>query len=161
MQGYDNHVTRLIRHYHHLEYGPSPPVGLRDRDLRITAAACLGGLPQVPRGAALWAPLGCGDSWNWPLEQRFTGSQRWTRAANLALTATALGAFLTLGTSGLRNTFLKGMVWIGVVIAVAGVLAYWTSPGEILWIFPTSYPDNWGPFPSRNNFAQFLELFFP
>ena len=32
---------------------------------------------------------------------------------------------------------------------------------EILWLFPSPYPDVWGPFLSRNNFAQFLELAFP
>jgi hypothetical protein len=41
------------------------------------------------------------------------------------------------------------------------VLAYYTSPGLILWLYPSPYPDTWGPFLSRNNFAQFLELALP
>ena len=42
--------------------------------------------------------------------------------------------------------------------------AWWPitpRPGSILWLFPSPYPDVWGPFLSRNNFAQFLELALP
>jgi O-antigen ligase len=56
---------------------------------------------------------------------------------------------------------LRATIWFATLISVAGVLAYFTSPGKILWSFPAIYPDNWGPFPSRNNFAQFLELCLP
>jgi O-antigen ligase len=80
---------------------------------------------------------------------------------NAALAATALGAFLLLRQPQKRAAFLRGVGWVGFVIGLTGVLAYWTSPGKILWIFSAVYPDNWGPFPSRNNFAQFLELCFP
>jgi O-antigen ligase len=80
---------------------------------------------------------------------------------NAALAATALGAFLVLRRPQAQAAFLRGVGWVGLLIALASVLAYWTSPGKILWIFPTLYPDNWGPFPSRNNFAQFLELCLP
>lgn len=80
---------------------------------------------------------------------------------NAALAATALGAFLVLRRPQMHAAFLRGFRWVGLLIGLASVLAYWTSPGKILWIFPTAYPDNWGPFPSRNNFAQFLELCFP
>jgi O-Antigen ligase/Transcription termination factor nusG len=44
---------------------------------------------------------------------------------------------------------------------VASVVAYYTSPGKIFWFFESPYPDVWGPFLSRNNFAQFLELALP
>jgi hypothetical protein len=80
---------------------------------------------------------------------------------NAALAATALSAFLVLRSPQARAVLLRGVRWAGLFMAVVSVLAYWTSPGKILWIVPTEYPDNWGPFPSRNNFAQFLELCFP
>jgi len=31
----------------------------------------------------------------------------------------------------------------------------------VFWLFPSPYPDVWGPFASRNHFAQFLELVLP
>lgn len=80
---------------------------------------------------------------------------------NLALAATALAAFLMLRRPQGHAAFLRGVAWAGLAVSIVGVLAYWTSPGKILWIYPSVYPDNWGPFPSRNNFAQFLELCFP
>ena len=51
--------------------------------------------------------------------------------------------------------------WFGFVLSIVSVVAYYTSPGSILWLFPSPYPDVWGPFLSRNNFAQFLELALP
>lgn len=78
-----------------------------------------------------------------------------------ALAATALVSFLGLKDKSDRDSFLNGMVWFGLGLSVVSVLAYFTSPGKILWMFPSPYPDNWGPFLSRNNFAQFLELCFP
>jgi O-antigen ligase len=44
---------------------------------------------------------------------------------------------------------------------MVSVVAYFTSPGRILWIFASPYPDVWGPFLSRNDFAGFTELTFP
>jgi hypothetical protein len=57
--------------------------------------------------------------------------------------------------------YLKAGDRVRVERGVASVLAYYTSPGKILWFFPSPYPDVWGPFLSRNNFAQFLELALP
>jgi O-antigen ligase len=53
------------------------------------------------------------------------------------------------------------MAMFGFVTSVLSVLAYFTSPGKLLWIWESPYPDTWGPFLSRNDFAVFLELFFP
>jgi O-antigen polymerase len=108
------------------------------------AAIALWGFIQVAVGATdyRWATINAG-------------------LQNAALAATALGAFLMLQTPHRREAFLRMFCCAALLIALTGVLAYWTSPGKILWIFSTVYPDNWGPFPSRNNFAQFLELCFP
>jgi O-antigen ligase len=78
-----------------------------------------------------------------------------------ALAATAWTGFRVFGTAGLRIEFLRAFAWLGAVVAVVSVLAYFTSPGKILWSFDAPYPDIWGPFLSRNNFAQFLELAMP
>ena len=80
---------------------------------------------------------------------------------NIALMATFAGAYLTLSERAERAKLLRLFSWLGCGIALIGVTAYWTSPGKILWIYPAVYPDNWGLFPSRNNFAQFLEVCFP
>lgn len=88
---------------------------------------------------------------------------------NLALAAVFLTAYRGFRGSTSRSAshaagraaFLDRFLWFSVIVSVVSVLAYWTSPGKILWVFPAQYPDNWGPFPSRNNFAQFLELGFP
>jgi hypothetical protein len=78
-----------------------------------------------------------------------------------AFAATALLGSLALRRASIRALFLSGLVWFGVGLSILSVLAYFTSSSKILWLFPSPYPDTWGPFPSRNNFAQFLELCFP
>jgi len=82
-----------------------------------------------------------------------------------ALAATALVASHVFCQAEGRDRLLRGLLygfaWFGFVLAVASVTAYHASPGKIFWLFPSPYPDVWGPFPSRNNFAQFLELALP
>ena len=46
-------------------------------------------------------------------------------------------------------------------MSLVSVVAYFTSPGRVLWFFISPYPDVWGPFLSRNDFAGFMELSFP
>jgi O-antigen ligase len=78
-----------------------------------------------------------------------------------ALAATAWISCRAFQSRRLRVEFLRAFVWFGMLVAVTSVLAYFTSPGKILWTFDAPYPDIWGPFLSRNNFAQFLELAMP
>ncbi len=78
-----------------------------------------------------------------------------------ALGATALVASVVFERSEARDRLLRWFAWFGFVLSIASVVAYYTSPGNILWLFPSPYPDVWGPFLSRNNFAQFLELALP
>jgi O-antigen ligase len=78
-----------------------------------------------------------------------------------ACAAMAFSAAEALGNRRRLETWLTWFCWFAVVVGLVSVLAYSTSPGKILWIFPAVYPDNWGPFASRNAFAQFLELSFP
>lgn len=78
-----------------------------------------------------------------------------------ALAATALVASQVFRPAHARERMLEVFVWFGFVLGIVSVVAYYTSPGKILWFFASPYPDVWGPFLSRNNFAQFLELAFP
>jgi O-antigen ligase len=61
----------------------------------------------------------------------------------------------------LRFRFLRAFAWFGFAVSVVSFAAYFTSPGRVLWIFSSPYPDVWGPFLSRNDFAGFLELSLP
>jgi O-antigen ligase len=78
-----------------------------------------------------------------------------------ALATTAWIACCVFDSEPVRFQFLRAFAWLGAITAVISVLAYFTSPGKILWIFDAPYPDIWGAFLSRNNFAQFLELAMP
>jgi len=78
-----------------------------------------------------------------------------------ALGATALVASEVFRPRHARERMLQGFAWFGFVLSVISVVAYYTSPGKIFWFFASPYPDVWGPFLSRNNFAQLLELAFP
>ena len=78
-----------------------------------------------------------------------------------ALAATSLVAAEVFRREGARHRMLEWLAWFGFVVSVVSVVAYYTSAGKILWLFSSPYPDVWGPFLSRNNFAQFLELAFP
>lgn len=75
--------------------------------------------------------------------------------------AAAWAAASALRNRRVRQGFLQAFAWLGALLAVTGVLAHATSPDQVLWIFPSPYPDTWGPFLSRNNFAQFLEITLP
>jgi len=86
----------------------------------------------------------------------------WNGALRVAaLGATALVASEVFRPAYRRDRMLQGFAWFGFVLSVISVVAYYTSPGKIFWFFSSPYPDVWGPFLSRNNFAQFLELAFP
>jgi O-antigen ligase len=114
------------------------------RDLRFGPVLALWGFGQLAAGATVYRYA----TWNGSL-----------RVA--ALAATALVASAVFRPAGARDRLLRALAWFGFLVAIASVLAYYTSPGRILWLFDSPYPDVWGPFLSRNNFAQFLELALP
>jgi len=123
---------------------------LTPRAVRIT-------LPGATLGAiSLWgfAQLGLGAT-----VYRYATLDAAVRTA--ALGATVFAASRALRSARLRLQFLTAFAWFGFAMSVAAVLTYFTSPGRVLWIFPSPYPDTWGPFLSRNDFAGFLELSFP
>ena len=86
----------------------------------------------------------------------------WNESLRMAaLGGTAYAAAFSLASADLRLRFLRGFAWFGFVLSAISFVAYFTSPGQVLWLFPSPYPDVWGPFLSRNDFAGFLELSFP
>src|SRR5579863_4441531 len=69
----------------------------------------------------------------------------------MACAATAWVASRTLRDGRLRWRFLAAFAWFGCALSMVAVIAYFTSPGRILWVFASPYPDVWGPFLSRND----------
>lgn len=117
---------------------PTAPVGI------LLVAIAVYGFAQLSLGTTLDRPPTIAAS---------------VRLATLA--AAAVCAHAVFRTERLRAIFLRAFAWLGFAVGVVAVLAYYTSPNQILWLFPSPYPDTWGPFLSRNNFAQFLELTLP
>jgi O-antigen ligase len=103
----------------------------------------------------------------WGFAQLATGATvdryaTWDAALRtMALGATAWVAANALRSADLRRRFLEAFTWFGFALSSISVLAYFTAPGRVLWFFPSPYPDVWGPFLSRNDFAGFMELSFP
>ncbi|MEO8048874.1 MAG: O-antigen ligase family protein [Acidobacteriota bacterium] len=79
----------------------------------------------------------------------------------MACGTTAWVAAKTLRDARRRWQFLSAFAWFGCALSLLSVVAYFTSRGRILWVFTSPYPDVWGPFLSRNDFAGFIELSFP
>jgi O-antigen ligase len=131
----------------------------------ILAASCC--LVHQDVGTRLMPALPLGLILAWGFSQLALGATVYRYATlqgslrTAALVATAWVSYHSFGSGALRIAFLRVFAWFGALIAVISVLAYFTSPGKILWIFDAPYPDIWGPFLSRNNFAQFLELAMP
>jgi O-antigen ligase len=119
------------------------------------------GWPRAPVGILLL----CIPLWGFgQLAFGITPDRAATWSASLrmaALCAAAVAGHAILRDARTRTWFLRAFVAAAFVIGVLAVLASYTSPGQILWTFPSLYPDTWGPFLSRNTFAQFLELALP
>ncbi len=99
----------------------------------------------------------------WGLAQLLVGATVYRYASwNASARFASLGAMAFLASEGgsARNS-LRVMAWFGCAVSVVSVLAYYTSPEKVLWIFPIQNSDAWGPFLNRDNFAQFLELAMP
>lgn len=93
-----------------------------------------------------------------------TSSSFETRREVLRWGALAGVFFLTqiaTGTTLARRMFLTVMLSFATLMAVLCLLQLMTSGGEVLWIFPTGFPDVYATFPNHNNYAQFAELALP
>ncbi len=108
------------------------------------ALISLWGFAQLATGATVFRPA----TWDAALRTMALGATAWV-AAN------------ALRDAGTRLRFLTAFAWFGFALSVVSVVAYFTSPGHVLWFFSSPYPDVWGPFLSRNDFAGFMELSLP
>ena len=79
-------------------------------------------------------------------------------AANAAV---FLLAFQVSSETGLRNRFLRSVLWFSFAISLISVVQYFTSVGKVFWLFPTPYQHMLGPFIYKNQCAAFIELAFP
>jgi len=107
-------------------------------------AISLWGFTQLALGATVYRYA----TWEGALRAMACGATAWVAAA-------------TLRDARLRWRFLSAFAWFGWALSVVSVAAYFTSRGRILWVFASPYPDVWGPFLSRNDFAGFMKLSFP
>ena len=107
-------------------------------------AISLWGFAQLAMGATVYRYA----TWEASLRTMTFGATAWVGAK-------------TLRDARLRWRFLSAFAWFGCALSLLSVVAYFTSRGRILWIFASPYPDVWGPFLSRNDFAGFMELSFP
>jgi len=61
-----------------------------------------------------------------------------------------------------RRNFLTGLAYSAGVVAVVGIVQYFTSPYRVYWIFPVpQHARAVGPFVYRNQFAALVELVLP
>ena len=87
-----------------------------------------------------------------------------TREAVLRWGALAGVFFLTqtvARTRTARRDILSAFLIFATAMAVLCLTQLFTSEGQVLWIFPTGYPDVYATFPYYNNYAQFVELALP
>ena len=79
-------------------------------------------------------------------------------AANLAVFVTAATCL-----RGARECawFRNALLWFGCAINVIALAQMATAGGRVFWLFPTAYPETFGPFVYRNQYAAFVELIFP
>ena len=94
----------------------------------------------------------------------WTASSIETREEVLRWGALAAVFFLTQAVApsrAARENVLKVFVFFATVMAVLCLTQLFTSQGNVLWIFPTGYPDVYATFPNHNNYAEFVELFLP
>jgi len=123
-------------------------IALRSRPFALTLpGVCLGlisvwGFVQLAAGATVY---------------RYATWDAALRTA--ALGATAFAASQALAHPRLRWQFLAGFAWFGAAVSLLAVAAYFTSPGQVFWFFPSPYPDVWGPFFSRNETFRAAYLF--
>ena len=108
------------------------------------AAISLWGFAQLSMGATVYRYA----TWEASLRAMACGATSWVAAK-------------TLCEARLRWRFLCAFAYFGLALSLVSVLEYFTSRGRILWVFASPYPDVWGPFLSRNDFAGFMELSFP
>jgi O-antigen ligase len=93
-----------------------------------------------------------------------TASSVETRKAVLSWGALAGVFFLTqtaARTRAARRNILSAFLIFATAIAVLCLTELFTSGGQVLWVFPSGYPNVYATFVSRNGYSQFVELALP
>ncbi len=108
------------------------------------AAAVLWGLVQLALGTTFYRF----DTWNAVLY--------WLTALVVVFLAVQL-----FQDAGDLDFLLRAMLAFGSLLSALSVIQYITSGGKVFWLFPSGFPDAFGPFVYYNNFAAFVELLLP
>lgn len=102
----------------------------------------------------------------WPLVQLCTRSTIYAWNTKLALVssvssaATAWSAYYAFRFPAARRLFLRVLVAVGTILAVAGTLQLYTSPEKVFWFFDSG-GRSIGSFGYLNQYAAFVELLLP
>ena len=89
--------------------------------------------------------------------------ETWNAVLRWAVYSTAFFLASQIGASqDVLRPFRLALLYFGFGISVVAVLQYFTSPGQVFWIFQSEYSgDVFGPFVSRDRYAAFIELILP
>ena len=135
--------------------------------------------PSNPQGYLLWASLLAVSIHDVRLEYAIAAGLLllgdWTSLASLATVGvlqiaaglsanpafTVRSSVVWLAASCARVSISLATVYVSAAVALLSLFARYTSAYRILWLIASPYPDIWGPFESRNNFAQWIELVLP
>ncbi len=114
-------------------------------ELAVILASCVWPFVQL----ALNSTVSRGDTWNAALN--------WFSFAVVFLVSYAI-----LSDTASLRWFLRAVAVFGMVVATLACLQKYTSPGAVLWLFPSGYSDDvMGPFLNRDHFAAWIELILP
>lgn len=92
----------------------------------------------------------------YPWDTQEAGLYWFTNLLSLLLTADACRD------TEIRRRVRDGLYYGGVILALVSLLQFYTSGGRIFWIFPgPGWPEVYGPFVYKNQYAAFLELLIP
>ncbi len=127
--------------------------------LTVTAALAAGGSLRFHLAAAL--PFTAIALWGTlQLAAGSTAEASATVEACLFWTALAALALICRWTGAGPGLLKRAAPFAGALIAI-GLAQFFTSKGDIFWLWPSGNYEVFGPFQSRNNFASFVLLFLP
>ncbi|MBX9603844.1 MAG: O-antigen ligase family protein [Bryobacteraceae bacterium] len=98
----------------------------------------------------------------WSSIQLFAGGSAQPSATlDATILQLSLGLYFLIAREHLNAASLRLLYWFGAGLITLSALQGIHTPGKVLWIWPASYPDVYGPFTNRNHFAAFAVLLLP
>jgi hypothetical protein len=79
----------------------------------------------------------------------------------LVVALVAMGCSSVFRRPAAQEMFLHSTAWSGGVLCLFSTLQYYTSNGDVFWLWPSGDPMVFGPFLSRNNYASVAVLLLP